>query len=601
MRNRFYCFFVISLLLISRQTIAQSSTILSAQSERRLPLLWKYCTTQMISDQDSVTAHRFFDQVISGADELHDIQLKVYAQYFKRCWRIFFSERYEAHFSNGDYASAVDLLTKTQKWALAIDYPDVVASCDYFIGEIYYRANRYGLAFEHFFRASAAFRKIGYAGVSNISTYLYTIGLHFYQFEEFDKALQNFLQATQTEFIIPRIELNTLNAIGLIYDRSRVFDKAARYFRSTITKAVQYNDSAWIGIGAGNLGNLYLEQNKNDSALFYHRINYAINSSASLKATEDAAKTALSLATIFLRKNQPDSALHYVSEGKKMAALYITDTAGNLDYKSRWQKVMVQYLKNKEDYRGALALTDSLFNTKERLRRRMDGNILNRAMEKTEAALYDSRLTLMQSQKDFVQVRTWFIMASVVLILLISAFFYRDRWLRKQREVRLAEKDNQILMGEKLRAEEGLKHSQELLKAYVDMVKEKTILIEHLETELTVVKQTSVLEPDIQTVSANTEKLRASTILTDSDWQQFRKLFEQVYPGFSHRVKENYPALSPAENRLLFLTKLKLSSREMAAMLGVSLYSVHKLRYRVRKKLDLDEEASFDAVIQKIN
>jgi DNA-binding CsgD family transcriptional regulator/tetratricopeptide (TPR) repeat protein len=589
------------LILTSQRVFAQSSIILSALPERRLPLLWKYCTIEMISDRDSITVHHFFDQVVSGADQLKDDQLKVYTQYFKKCWRIFFSERYEAHFPNGDYASAVDLLLKTQNWAQTINYPDVAASCDYFIGEVYYRANRYGLAFEHFFRASAAFKKIGYPAVSNISTYLYTIGLHFYQFEEFDKALENFLQATQTDFIIPRIELNTLNAIGLIYDHLHLSDKAGRYFRSTITRAAQYNDSAWVGIGAGNLGNLYLDQNKNDSALYYHRINFVINSSASLKATEDAAKTALSLATIFLRKNQPDSALHYISEGKKMAALHITDTTGSLDYQSRWQKVMVQYLKTNGDYRGALAFTDSLSATRERLRRRMDGNILNRAMEKTEAALYNSRLTLIQSQKDFLQVRAWFIMASIVLILLVSAFFYRDRWLRKQREVRLAEKDNQILMGEKLRAEEGLKHSQELLKAYVGMVKEKTILIEHLESELTEVKQTSVLEPDGQTVSANTEKLRASTILTDADWQQFRKLFEQVYPGFSHRVKEIYPALSPAENRLLFLTKLKMSSREMAAMLGVSVYSVHKLRYRVRKKLDLNEEASFDAVIQKIN
>jgi len=96
------------------------------------------------------------------------------------------------------------------------------------------------------------------------------------------------------------------------------------------------------------------------------------------------------------------------------------------------------------------------------------------------------------------------------------------------------------------------------------------------------------------------EKLISSTILTDDDWRHFRDLFEQVHPGLLYRLKEKYADLSPAEIRLLILTKLKLPSREMAHMLGITIDAIQKSRYRVRKKLNLEEESNLEVLIQEI-
>ena len=97
------------------------------------------------------------------------------------------------------------------------------------------------------------------------------------------------------------------------------------------------------------------------------------------------------------------------------------------------------------------------------------------------------------------------------------------------------------------------------------------------------------------------EKRLTSTILTDQEWHQFRGWFEQVYPGFAYRLKETFPRLSPAEARFFYLMKLDLSSREIAAMLGISIEAIHKLRYRLRKKLQLEEDGGFETVISKIS
>jgi len=179
----------------------------------------------------------------------------------------------------------------------------------------------------------------------------------------------------------------------------------------------------------------------------------------------------------------------------------------------------------------------------------LDSKSLSRAIEKTEAISYTNTLKLLQSEKDLAQLRFFFIIVALLAITVLAVLIYRNKWLRKNRQVQLAKKDNQILLAEKLRAEDGLKHAQELLKTYIDIIKDKTTLIGQLELELVDFKKITLHTPELMTLTSNREKLMASTILTDIEWQQFRLLFEQVYPGFSYRLKVAYPELSPAEAR----------------------------------------------------
>lgn len=294
--------------------------------------------------------------------------------------------------------------------------------------------------------------------------------------------------------------------------------------------------------------------------------------------------------------------MFYAGVGRQMAARYITDSTESLDFRKRLLKVLIEYKKAGGDLRDALLLTDSLFLVEQELRNRRDGKILSRAVENIEFISYNNKLALLKSQKDLAQWRSYVVIALLLISLIVAGAVFRDHWLRRKRQIQLAEKDKQILIAEKARAEDVLKHAEELLKTYVDAVKEKTTIIGHLESELNVLKSLAVNAPELQAhITINREKLLASTILTEKDWQQFRGIFEQVYPGFSYRLKTTYPELSPAEARFLYLMKLDLSSREMAAMLGISVEAIHKLRYRLRKKLNMEEAGSFKGVIQNIS
>ena len=93
---------------------------------------------------------------------------------------------------------------------------------------------------------------------------------------------------------------------------------------------------------------------------------------------------------------------------------------------------------------------------------------------------------------------------------------------------------------------------------------------------------------------------KKSTILTDDEWEYFRQLFEKVHAGYLQRLKEKFPGLTPAETRFMALSKLNLSSKEMAGTLGVGTDAIRQYRSRLRKKLNLTEEDNLQELINAV-
>lgn len=81
------------------------------------------------------------------------------------------------------------------------------------------------------------------------------------------------------------------------------------------------------------------------------------------------------------------------------------------------------------------------------------------------------------------------------------------------------------------------------------------------------------------------EQLQTTTILTQAEWDTFQKLFDEVHPGYRVQIKQDHPKITSAELRYLLLEKLQLSTKEMAAMLGISPNAVQVTRHRLQKKL----------------
>jgi DNA-binding CsgD family transcriptional regulator len=79
----------------------------------------------------------------------------------------------------------------------------------------------------------------------------------------------------------------------------------------------------------------------------------------------------------------------------------------------------------------------------------------------------------------------------------------------------------------------------------------------------------------------------------EKDWLYFKNYFENSNNGFFHNLKNTFPEITNHELKICALTKLNLSLKEIASILGISPESVKVARSRIKKKLNLTQDEDF--------
>ena len=77
-------------------------------------------------------------------------------------------------------------------------------------------------------------------------------------------------------------------------------------------------------------------------------------------------------------------------------------------------------------------------------------------------------------------------------------------------------------------------------------------------------------------------------------------LFEKTLPGFFARLRMQANDITLAEQRMAALTRLHLTTKQMAAVLGISPNSVIKAKQRLRQRFNLQTDFHVEAFIDKL-
>lgn len=102
--------------------------------------------------------------------------------------------------------------------------------------------------------------------------------------------------------------------------------------------------------------------------------------------------------------------------------------------------------------------------------------------------------------------------------------------------------------------------------------------------------------------AANVKDIKASieqTLKNEYYWKQFNARFSQINPGFDKNLQKNFPMLNANDRNFCSLLKMKLSNKEIAELLHISHESVISKKYRLKKKMDIKEDAEFEKIIQE--
>ncbi len=167
-----------------------------------------------------------------------------------------------------------------------------------------------------------------------------------------------------------------------------------------------------------------------------------------------------------------------------------------------------------------------------------------------------------------------------------------------QQQTRHSEEAINRLENEKLEAEVRHKN-QELASATLHIV-QKSEILNAIKDALEKLQTNATTDPKLEREIGLIIRMLEQDARTDADWEQFSHHFDQVHSDFLKRISEQYTYLSPNDYKLCAYLRLNLSSKEIAALMNISLRGVESSRYRLRKRLGLDTEANLTDFLMRL-
>ncbi|MGB3463891.1 MAG: hypothetical protein WBA74_01420, partial [Cyclobacteriaceae bacterium] len=239
-------------------------------------------------------------------------------------------------------------------------------------------------------------------------------------------------------------------------------------------------------------------------------------------------------------------------------------------------------------YKKYLALSDSI-RDEERLKQLAE----TRAM--FDLDMKNREIETQQSMLNYQSNQIYFLFAVILLVSLLSVLFIRKKSISlklKAANEELQQMRIEQMKKENRHLESDLEHKKRELISYSLNVVQKNNLISEIGEDLKGVNST------------NDEKLRSALqkiknkaglgSRIDKNWDHFRKRFEEINPGFFTSLLKQYPKLTSHELKICALASLNLSSKEIATINEMTMHSLKIARYRIRKKLGMQTEQSFN-------
>lgn len=552
----FICLFILA---TSLKSFSQVDIVFNAPPKQRVVTFKQFIDG---SFSNPATTFKIIDSATKLASQRGDRELEWYADFFRVL--------YSSYKIDSRQQMEAALLEKQDHFSNA-SFREVAGAYYFYLGRFYFDGREFEKAFHYFVIAHNIFEPLGYKNLLLGSMFASDLFGFYYQFQDYPAAL-DFLKIALSCEISNREKLFFLNNIGVTYLKMNDYANASQTFSSLLREASTTKDTVYIGIASGNYGNVLRLQGKYAEALPYLYRDVELNR---IVVHDNSAISCLYIASCLLHLDSLQKASGYID----MALQLGPDWTWSSFRPNYYETKALLYKKTKNFYSASLyqdslqALTDSLkkiYSVRVALTNKIKFNEEKTRAGQQQATMEANNLKLTRN----------FIITFLLLVFAAILFFIYKR--RNRERLRFEQKQRD--------ADEMLRSSQSKLEHYIHTIREKNNVIEAIEIQLA---KHSNGNGNGHEGSAHQKDIKQIVLLTEDDWKEFKQMFSEVYPKFFEQLHIDYPGLSQGEVRLLALCKLQLSSREMTNMLGISIESLRKSRYRLRKKypqLAFDED-----------
>jgi DNA-binding CsgD family transcriptional regulator len=442
------------------------------------------------------------------------------------------------------------------------------------VAEFYWRrTGNYEQAFTNYLRLNDLIETADEKDFPNKAEYFYLIGELYYFFKDYRSAIyymQKTLAIKETAFNWKAVWAAN-NTLGLCFQRMNRLPSSDYFFNNALKSKYIKPESIYYTIIQGGLAQNLFSKGEYQKA-------FPLSVMSFNKATDEndrnlAASEALLISKIYLKLGDKTR----FSEWLEKAKFYVSHSERPYERMSELYSLMSSWHVLNGQEILARNYLDSAIIAKDTLNARQNALYLLRATQSEQAQKMrtEQEKRRLTEQKRIFQLYTSGIV--IVFLMIIAVLIYRNQ--KKKRKIEQFESKQKLAaVEEKLSvSEQKLIEAQEHLRNFVANIAEKEKQIKKLSL----------------TADENAEELNQlirSAILTAEDWEKFKTAFETVYPTFFSKLHKKIPTITAAEIRLLALAKMKMTRKEIAATLGVSINSIHNTWHRIRKKIPAIEK-----------
>lgn len=162
-------------------------------------------------------------------------------------------------------------------------------------------------------------------------------------------------------------------------------------------------------------------------------------------------------------------------------------------------------------------------------------------------------------------------------------------------------KDRKIMELEKEKLHSELQHkSQEMANAMASIASKNETLINVKQELRNIYGKLNPGSEQRKAILALQNSIDVS-LQSDDVMKRFEDEFDLVHNDFMKNLRSRYPDLSNNEVLLCAYIKMNLSTKEIAPLMNISVRGMETMRYRIRKKFNLEREESLQEFLAKNN
>lgn len=536
-----------------------------------------------------------FNELYEIANSSEDQEFKRFVGFYKRMSPGFFLPQRTKH------QMLIPVYEKAIPYYLSRgDYRFAGITCLH-MGFDEFMLKRYDKAIECALQGDELLKKAGYDRVPHIGKYLHDMALIFYYFGEYGRVSELMEESIRRRPVDANRDIQRYNSLGLASLNLKHYKKAEEAFRETIACALRHQTEIWIAIGSNNLARLYLATGKSQEALklaltTLHHIDIELY-------PREYAEQLLNIASAYLALKQHEKAqlylqkLNQIPQKSKRLFFSFGEKQQNEKFKQNYFNVLMRYHAGIKDYMAAYAYSDSLKAANKALDSIYNSLQVHIAAQTLKIRENQSEIEREKAEKQKVFLRSWIIAGGITFLAIAFAVLYYTSLSKRAKEKSLFRKREKLLEKEKQKIKDELIGLNDQVQNYLGEIADRNRQIEQLSTSLQKLKKENV-QGNKEAIRAAEEGLRGLKIITKEQWITFLADFEKIHPSFTRKVKKDH-LYSEAELRLLMLSKLQFSSKDIGTILGISDNAVRVTWYRIRKKLGVSPETSPEEILKK--